>query len=98
MPEIGTSGLMSGVGKRGGARRQYPRPTSTLPANPPPTHTPPQRGPASVGQTPWSARDPPVALLHLLPTPPPTLTLPHRAATVRERCLPPTSRSTPALP
>ena len=33
MPEIGTSGLMSGVGKRGGARRQYPRPTSTLPAN-----------------------------------------------------------------
>jgi L-2-hydroxyglutarate oxidase len=32
MPEIGTSGLMSGVGKRGGARRQYPRPTSTLPA------------------------------------------------------------------
>src|ERR1035438_2000666 len=33
MPEIGTSGLMSGVGKRGGARRQYLRPTSTLPAN-----------------------------------------------------------------
>src|ERR1035437_2641575 len=32
-PEIGTSGLIGGVGKRGGARRQYPRPTSTLPAN-----------------------------------------------------------------
>jgi hypothetical protein len=31
MPEIGTSGLMSGDGKRGGARRQYPRPSSTLP-------------------------------------------------------------------
>ncbi len=33
MPEIGTSGLMSGVGKQGGARRQYLRPTSTLPLN-----------------------------------------------------------------
>src|ERR1019366_3393675 len=33
MPEIGTSGLMSGVGKQGGAQRQYLRPTSTLPAN-----------------------------------------------------------------
>jgi hypothetical protein len=32
MPEMGTSGLMSGDGKRGGARRQYPRPSSTLPA------------------------------------------------------------------
>ncbi|MGO9254770.1 MAG: hypothetical protein ACLQU1_00485, partial [Bryobacteraceae bacterium] len=32
MPEIGTSGLMSGVGKQGGARRQYLRPTSTLPS------------------------------------------------------------------
>jgi len=31
MPEIGTSGLMSGVGKQGGAQRQYLRPTSTLP-------------------------------------------------------------------
>ena len=31
MPEMGTSGLMSGDGKRGGARRQYPRPSSTLP-------------------------------------------------------------------
>ena len=31
MPEIGTSGLMSGDGKRGGAQRQYPRPSSTLP-------------------------------------------------------------------
>src|SRR5207247_5800234 len=33
MQEIGTSGLMSGVGKQGGARRQYLRPTSTLPAS-----------------------------------------------------------------
>ena len=32
MPEIGTSGLMSGDGKRGGDQRQYPRPSSTLPA------------------------------------------------------------------
>src|SRR5436189_6260411 len=32
MPEMGRSGLMSGDGKRGGARRQYPRPSSTLPA------------------------------------------------------------------
>jgi hypothetical protein len=32
MPETGTSGLMSGVGKRdGGGIRQHPRPTSTLP-------------------------------------------------------------------
>ncbi len=31
MPETGTSGLMSGVGKRGGGIRQYPRPASTLP-------------------------------------------------------------------
>jgi hypothetical protein len=31
MPEIGTSGLMSGDGKRGGALRQYSRPSSTLP-------------------------------------------------------------------
>src|SRR4051812_15364238 len=31
MPEIGTSGLMSGGGKRSGALRQYPRPSSTLP-------------------------------------------------------------------
>jgi hypothetical protein len=31
MPEIGTSGLMSGVGKRGDALRQCSRPTSTLP-------------------------------------------------------------------
>src|ERR1039458_5829043 len=68
------------------------------PANPPPTHTPPQRAPPLVGQTPWSARDPLVALLHLLPTPPPTHPSPHRAATVRERCLPTTSNSTPAPP
>ena len=33
MPEIGTSGLMSGDGKRGDAGRQYPRPSSTLPAS-----------------------------------------------------------------
>ena len=32
MLEIGTSGLMSGGGKRGGGSlRQYPRPSSTLP-------------------------------------------------------------------
>ncbi len=31
MREIRTSGLMSGVGKRDDARRQHPRPTSTLP-------------------------------------------------------------------
>jgi hypothetical protein len=31
MPEMGTSGLMSGDGKRGGLLRQYPRPSSTLP-------------------------------------------------------------------
>jgi len=31
MREIRTSGLMSGVGKRGGGIRQYPRPASTLP-------------------------------------------------------------------
>jgi len=31
MLEMGTSGLMSGVGKRDGASRQHPRPTSTLP-------------------------------------------------------------------
>jgi len=31
MREIRTSGLMSGVGKRGGALRQCSRPTSTLP-------------------------------------------------------------------
>jgi hypothetical protein len=30
MPEIGTSGLMSGDGKRGGANRQHPRLSSTL--------------------------------------------------------------------
>ncbi len=32
MPEIGTSGLMSGVGNRDGPETgQHPRPTSTLP-------------------------------------------------------------------
>ena len=31
MPEMGTSGLMSGDGKRGGAPRQCSRPSSTLP-------------------------------------------------------------------
>src|SRR5262244_1733313 len=31
MPEIGTSGLMSGDGKRGDALRQRSRPSSTLP-------------------------------------------------------------------
>ena len=31
MPEIGTSGLTSGDGKRGGAPRQCSRPSSTLP-------------------------------------------------------------------
>ena len=31
MPEFGTSGLMSGDGKRGGAQRQCSRPSSTLP-------------------------------------------------------------------
>ena len=31
MLEMGTSGLMSGDGKRGVALRQYPRPSSTLP-------------------------------------------------------------------
>ena len=31
MLEMGTSGLMSGDGKRGGVQRQYPRPSSTLP-------------------------------------------------------------------
>ena len=31
MLEMGTSGLMSGDGKRGGVLRQYPRPSSTLP-------------------------------------------------------------------
>jgi len=34
MPEMGTSGLMSGDGKRGGLLRQYPRPSSTLPVSP----------------------------------------------------------------
>src|SRR5439155_14689670 len=34
MPEIGTSGLMSGDGKRGGALRQCSRPSSTLLASP----------------------------------------------------------------
>ena len=33
MPEIGTSGLMSGDGKRGGGQRQCSRPSSTLPNN-----------------------------------------------------------------
>jgi hypothetical protein len=32
MPELGTSGLMSGEGKRDDALRQHPRPSSTLPA------------------------------------------------------------------
>ena len=31
MREIRTSGLMSGDGKRDGAKRQHPRPSSTLP-------------------------------------------------------------------
>jgi len=31
MREIRTSGSMSGEGKRGGALREYPRPSSTLP-------------------------------------------------------------------
>lgn len=31
MPEMGTSGLMCGDGKRGGQLRQYPHPSSTLP-------------------------------------------------------------------
>jgi hypothetical protein len=33
MPEIGTSGLMSGDGKRGGAHALFSRPSSTLPAS-----------------------------------------------------------------
>ena len=33
MLEMGTSGLMSGDGKRGGVLRQYPRPSSTLPVD-----------------------------------------------------------------
>ena len=34
MREIRTSGSMSGEGKRGGALREYPRPSSTLPCHP----------------------------------------------------------------
>jgi hypothetical protein len=34
MPEIGTSGLMSGDGKRDGATASAPGPSSTLPTNP----------------------------------------------------------------
>jgi hypothetical protein len=52
MPEIGTSGLMSGVGKRGGALRQCSRPTSTLPDLPEPS---PNASLESIFHGPWSA-------------------------------------------